>query len=229
MNKPYRKYVSTIKISYFKAIRVTLFLMMSCCGDKVNAGVAFPRFVDDAISLNLLQEKDATTLFQLVQKNRHYLRRWLPWVDNIQQRMDQETFIRTENQRWEENKALTLGVWYRKKLVGVVCFHAFDWQHRTTGIGYWLDEAHQGKGIVTKACKALIDIGFQQLGLSTLAISCATENYKSQAIPIRLGFVWQQTITNKEWLYDHYVDHHIYLLSRPLITLPDASKPPTLS
>lgn len=81
-------------------------------------------------------------------------------------------------------------------------------------MGYWLDEAHHGEGMITQACKFLIDIGFQELGLSTITIGCATDNYKSQGIPIRLGFVWQETIPNKEWLYDHYVDHHSYLLRR---------------
>jgi ribosomal-protein-serine acetyltransferase len=68
---------------------------------------------------------------------------------------------------------------------------------------------------MTQACQALIEIGFQQLGLTTITISCARENHKSQRMPLRLGFVWQQMLPNKEWLYDHYVDHDRFFLRRP--------------
>ena len=176
--------------------------------------VTFPIIVDKAIALKLLQPKDACRLFDLVHKNRHYLRQWLPWVDAVKQPRDPTALIHSANQRWQAKEALTLGIWYHQQLVGVIGFHAFDWEHSTSTIGYWLDESQQGQGIVTKACQALINVAFQQLGLTSLAIHCATENYKSQAIPLRLGFVWHKTIPNKEWLCDRYVAHHVYLLKR---------------
>src|SRR5215212_7167551 len=52
----------------------------------------------------------------------------------------------------------------------------------------WLGEEHQGKGLVTAACLALVDHAFGDLGLNRMVISCATENEKSCAIPERLGF-----------------------------------------
>ena len=42
--------------------------------------------------------------------------------------------------------------------------------------GYWLSVDHQGKGIVSEACKKLMDIGFSKLGLNTIRIECAEEN-----------------------------------------------------
>lgn len=174
--------------------------------------VKFPIVVDEELSLDIIYQKDAQTLFELVEKNRAYLRTWLPWLDKVQSLKDQEVFIQTTHQQLIARQALALGIWYQQQLVGVVGFHDFDWKHSTSKIGYWLDEARQGRGIVTKACRALIDVAFQQLRLKSLAIHCATENYKSQAIPLRLGFVWEKTIPNIEWLYDRYVDHHVYLL-----------------
>ncbi|MEM7173930.1 MAG: GNAT family protein [Bacteroidota bacterium] len=203
-----------MKIFYFRTFYIALFLTISHNSMQVHATIKFPIYVSKVIALYLLKKKDAMPLFQLVQKNRNYLRQWLPWVDAVKKPLDQEVFIRTENQRWKESKGLTLGIWYDKKLVGIVCFHAFDWKQRSAPMGYWIDEGHQGKGIVTQSCQALIAVGFQQLNLQDVTISCATENYKSWAIPLKLGFVWQKTILNAEWLYDHYVDHHVYVLKR---------------
>jgi len=181
----------------------------------MTTNLEFPIVINAAVYLNLLQTDDTSTLFHLVQKNRQYLQQWLPWVDHIRYRIDQEIFIQRTQQQWEENKALTLGVWHCQQLVGVISLHTFDWPNMTASVGYWLDEAHQGQGIMTQACRALIAVGMQQLGLASITISCAVENKKSQSIALRLGFVWQETVANKEWLYDHYVDHHVYVLRRP--------------
>jgi RimJ/RimL family protein N-acetyltransferase len=79
------------------------------------------------------------------------------------------------------------GIWYEGRLAGVIGYHALDWENRTTEVGYWLGEEQQGKGLVTAACRALVDHAFGELGLNRVVISCATENKKSCAIPERLG------------------------------------------
>jgi ribosomal-protein-serine acetyltransferase len=73
---------------------------------------------------------------------------------------------------------------------------------------------------MTNSCKALIEYGFTALNLNRLVISCATENYASRAIPKRLGFDYEGTARDAEWLYDRFVDHEIYSLLRIQIQLP---------
>jgi ribosomal-protein-serine acetyltransferase len=77
-------------------------------------------------------------------------------------------------------------------------------------LGYWLGEEYQGKGLVTAACRALVEHAFGELGLNRVVISCATENEKSCAIPERLGFRREGIERQAEWLYDHFVDHVTY-------------------
>ncbi|MEL6606991.1 MAG: GNAT family N-acetyltransferase [Bacteroidota bacterium] len=171
-----------------------------------------PIIVAESISLNLLHLQDVKELFELVDKNRAYLRTWLPWLDTVRNLQDQEAFIQNTHRQWEAQQALSLGIRYQQQLVGVISFRVFDWENNTAEIGYWLDESHQGQGIVTRACQAMIHVAFHRLGLTSVTILCATGNHKSQAVPLRLGFTWQKTIPDNQWLYDHYIDSHVYLL-----------------
>jgi len=95
-------------------------------------------------------------------------------------------------------------------LAGVISYSAIDWQNRTTELGYWLGEEYQGKGLVTAACRALVEHAFLELGLNRVVISCATENKKSCAIPERLGFRREGVQRQAVWLYDRFVDHVTY-------------------
>lgn len=71
-------------------------------------------------------------------------------------------------------------------------------------------EALQGKGIMTKSCKSLIDYLFDELELHRVEIRCAENNIKSRFIPERLGLKPEGLVREVEWLYDHYINHVIY-------------------
>lgn len=55
-------------------------------------------------------------------------------------------------------------------------------------IGYWLDQAHHGKGIITKCCLKLEEAAFTKLDISKLKIIAHKDNRPSVAVAHRLGF-----------------------------------------
>ena len=89
-----------------------------------------------------------------------------------------------------------------------------DWANRSTALSYWLDEAHQGKGIMTESCRAVVSYAFTAWKLNRVTIQCATLNARSRAIPERLGFKFEGIVREAEWLHDHFVDHALYSLLR---------------
>ena len=168
----------------------------------------FPLKVNEDIYLDKLKSQDTLELFELTDKNRPYLKKTLPWLDYSTTAKDSEDFISQENENFL-NKSLILGI-REKKLIGIISFNTIDWEKKEGEIGYWIDEKMQGKGIVTVSCKTLIDLGFSDLQLEKILISCSTQNIKSQLIAKRLGFQEECLIPNKEFLYDHYVDHILF-------------------
>jgi ribosomal-protein-serine acetyltransferase len=73
-----------------------------------------------------------------------------------------------------------------------------------------VDGGHEGRGIVTRACRAIVSEGFSERGLHRIEIRCATGNERSAAIAKRLGFVHEGVLRDAEWLHDHWVDLNVF-------------------
>jgi ribosomal-protein-serine acetyltransferase len=166
--------------------------------------------VDADLELGLLEARYAPLLFALTDRNRAHLRAWLPWLDSTTTVEDTRGFIDGALQQFAAGKGFQAGIWFRGELAGMIGYHAINWAGRKVELGYWLAADHSGKGIVTRAARALIDYAFAELDLNRVEIRCATDNTRSCAIPQRLGLRHEGVLRQAEWLYDHFVDHHVY-------------------
>lgn len=162
--------------------------------------------VTDEIELHPLELAHAEARFQLVIANRKYLRQWMPWVDGVREIADAKAVIEQNIEQRRNDVAYQLGIWFRGQLCGAIGLHAINWPNRFVSLGYWLDAGHQGRGIMTACCRAVVDHAFDGLRLNRVIIRCAVENRRSRAIPERLGFTLEGILRDGEWLYDHYVD-----------------------
>ena len=166
----------------------------------------------DNIRLEPLAEKHVSTLFSLTDQNREYLREWLPWVDGNTEEQHTRNFVIKMQGLLQEGKGRGWAVYYEDQLVGVIDFHRMKLEDGITDIGYFLGKNSQGKGIVTRACQAIIDFGRTELDLKKITIRCISENVKSQAIPKRLGFTKVRTDEKAVLLYGKKRDLVIFEL-----------------
>jgi ribosomal-protein-serine acetyltransferase len=166
--------------------------------------------IDEDIQLKLLEIGVAEELYLLTDKDRSYLREWLPWVDGTKSAEDTKAFIQSTLKQISENNGFQAGIFYKGNIAGCIGLHGIDWSNKKTTIGYWLGAEYQGKGIMSQACKAIIDHVFVYLKLNRVEIRAATFNKKSRAIPERLSFKNEGEVRQVEWINDHYVDHVIY-------------------
>lgn len=174
------------------------------------AGELFTHNLREYTELRLLEERHAEELTDLTDRDREHLRAWMPWLDSNRTVEDRRNFIRAGLRQFAENNGFQAGIWYKDRLAGVVGHHGIDRANRSTSLGYWLGEPFEGRGIMTDACRALVNHAFGELGLNRVVIACATVNKKSCAIPERLGFRREGVHRQAEWLYDHFVDHAVY-------------------
>src|SRR5699024_9034468 len=82
---------------------------------------------------------------------------------------------------------LEVAIYYRGELCGMTGYNMMAPGQGRAQIGYWISKDAEGKGIVKRAVKGLIDYGFDTLGLNRVEISCGDKNYRSRAIPEILG------------------------------------------
>lgn len=173
----------------------------------------FSSRIDDDLELRLLEARHAQALFELIDRCRSDLRTWLGWVDAVRSVADARTFVRAALQDFAASRRMVAGIWHRRRLVGVIELQALP-PDRAGEIGYWLAPAARGQGLMTRATRALVDHGFDALGLHRIQIRCATGNRASRAIPERLGFTLEGVMREAEWVNDHYNDLALYAVVR---------------
>jgi len=176
--------------------------------------LGFTRQIGDRTYLRPLAIADAEALCALVEANRAYLREWLPWLDSSRTVADSQGFIQSSGDRAQANNGFTLAILFDDKIAGIVGLNYINWENRSSGIGYWLAQTHQRKGIMTQSCHAVLTHGFNVLELNRIDIRCASQNVQSQAVAKRLGLLYEGTLRDAERLYDRFVDHQVYSMLR---------------
>jgi ribosomal-protein-serine acetyltransferase len=170
--------------------------------------------VDNSTYLELLDFKHAEEIFALINTNRLHLREWLPWVDNMQTIEIFNSYIQKTKAETAAGTDFGFVINDNGRIAGRIGLHNIDQQTKTGAIGYWLGKDFEKKGLVTKACIALIDFGFTQLTLDKIEIRCATENHNSKAVPERLGFTQECILPGAEFVTDRILDLYVYSLSK---------------
>jgi ribosomal-protein-serine acetyltransferase len=170
----------------------------------------FRRCVGGRTDLALMEHRHARELFELIESNRAHLRAWMNWVDQRRTAAEVANYIAAGLKQFVLNQGIQVGIWEDDKLCGMIVCAPLDWQQKAACLEYWLGAAHQGKGIMTSSCRAMMEHLLGTVGLHRLTIRCAAENHRSRAVAERLGFTFEGTARDAEWLYDHYVDHAVY-------------------
>jgi len=145
--------------------------------------------VSDEIAIAIPNPKrDAEPLYKLVESSRKELGPWLPWANKMSSAKDELDFLEEVSVHAGEGKSLNLVLRYQNRPAGMISFNGFDELSHSSDVGYWLNTADTGKGIVGKALQGILKIGFEKLGLNKIIIEAAVENERSNQVAQRAGF-----------------------------------------
>lgn len=165
--------------------------------------------LDDRCYLRLLEEGDADELYSMVEANRVYLARWMPWAEK--QTLDGTLeFIRTTRKQLADNQGFHTAICEQGKIIGTIGYHRLDWEHLRTSVGYWIAEQSQGRGTVTRATAALVSHAFAIWKLNRVEVRAGVANKRSRAVPERLGFMQEGVLRQAERVGNRFVDDVVY-------------------
>lgn len=189
----------------------------------------------ERVTLRLLHEGDAPTLFSLIDGSREFLARHLPWPAECTCVEDVESRIES----WEIQAQMANGACWGifaegagssqsagslrpadglvpassqqhasdLQLSGVIILGWIQAAHLSASVSYWLGECFTGRGLATDALKILSHFAFNRLGLNRLEISASVTNKASQAVATRAGYTQEGFSREFERINGKFEDH----------------------
>lgn len=92
-------------------------------------------------------------------------------------------------------------------------------------LGYWLDEAAQGRGYMTEAGFAVLDYAFTALHMSRMNAAILPHNDKSRAMLERLGFAEEGFAKKYIQIDGRRQDHVLFGLNAEDFSMPGPTRP----
>lgn len=166
--------------------------------------------IDNEIILREFVHGDADAVFASAMANLDHLMEFMFWMKPNYSIADAKVFVAQSIVDAEQKKSLNFGIFRGDKFIGSIGFPNFDREAKATEIGYWIDRDEEGKGIVSQACKLLIDYAFNEMKMNRIQIRCVAENLRSAAIPVRLGFVKEGVLRQSQFRNGKLHDFVIY-------------------
>ena len=170
--------------------------------------------VGENLKLALPQPFLAEEIAAVVLENVERLKPWMPWAVDDYSVDSAHEFISGALKAFADTGQFETVIISDDRVIGALGFHNLDMVNRSAHVGYWIAGDYEGKGIVTRCCRVLIDYIFKKLELNLVQINCNVENVRSRAIPERLGFKLEGINRQVELVHGRFGDWAVYAMLR---------------
>ncbi|MFI8103045.1 GNAT family N-acetyltransferase [Streptomyces sp. NPDC086023] len=151
---------------------------------------------DDA-TLRPLEPWMAPEFLAHIDRARDHVDPWIPWATFSTDLESATATLQRYADRQCRDDGRICGIWLGDTLVGGVMFVSFNTTSGVAEIGCWLEPAAEGKGLVTRACRVLIDWAFRERGMHRVEWWATSCNERSIAAARRLGMTRDGVL--REW------------------------------
>jgi len=173
--------------------------------------------MQEGYTLRLYDLKDAPQLVLLFERNRSRLLDYFPnTARTVNDIASCETYIQNKIDLASRGEAYSyLIISPSDQPIGFVNLKSIDREVSKGELSYFIDEASEGKGIISSAIHQTIKHAFIDLGLNKLFIRLSTINERSRRVAERQGFILEGTL-RKDFLTggDVLTDIYYYGLLR---------------
>jgi [ribosomal protein S5]-alanine N-acetyltransferase len=152
-----------------------------------------PDLLDLPVSLRPVRVKDAAAWRDTRVRNAGWLRAWEPTnPETPLYRSSLGPYVSmARTMRREARQGLTVPwvVTYGGRFAGQLTVGSIVWgSARSAQVGYWIDEAHAGRGVIPTALAMAMDHCFFVIGLHRIEATIRPENHASRRVVEKLGF-----------------------------------------
>ncbi len=172
------------------------------------ARLSFSRDLGDDFFLALRTTATDAAMHRLIERNLDRLRPWEPWAQNEQTEADTAAFTRLQLDLFSRGAAVPALVLQGDDPIGAASLK-LDSYLGTSELGYWIDRDWEGRGIMTRACAALIEHAIGA-GMRRIEIRTASFNERSCRLAVRLGFEREGLLRQALPIGDHRLDVALY-------------------
>ncbi|KWW99010.1 Ribosomal-protein-alanine N-acetyltransferase [Carbonactinospora thermoautotrophica] len=142
--------------------------------------------------LRPIRRRDAREWREVRNRNRDWLRPWEATVPPGLPQAEMQTFgqmVRHLRAEAANGRMLPFVVEYEGRLVGQLTVAGIMWGSLCSAhIGYWVDQAVAGRGIIPTAVALAVDHCFFTLGIHRIEVNIRPENRPSRRVVEKLGF-----------------------------------------
>ena len=168
------------------------------------------------VEIRLLEAADAAELLELRLRNRAFLEPWEPLRDErFFTAAGQEEIVRGALRERDEGRALPFVVVADGALVGGVNLNGIvRGVFGNAYLGYWIDEAHGGRGIATEAVRLAVSYAFVVGGLHRVQAAVIPRNTGSIRVLEKNGFREEGLALRYLRINGVWEDHKLFAVTR---------------
>ncbi|WP_149184134.1 GNAT family N-acetyltransferase [Streptomyces sp. TRM49041] len=155
---------------------------------------------DDGAELRPLEPWQAEEYLAHIDRGREFIGRYVGLTDVVQDLPSARTFLQRYAEKAAADTGRIYGIWQDGTLVGGVLFRIMDVDAGNCEAGCWLEPAAVGRGLVTRAVRAIIDWAVDVRGLHRVEWHVDAANTPSINVAKRLGMT-RDGVMREEYLY----------------------------
>lgn len=174
---------------------------------------------EEEVGLRPLRMRDAADWREARLRNAEWLRPWEP--TNPETPLYRSglgpylTMTHTMRREARQGLALPWVITYQGRFIGQLTVGALVWGSARSGqVGYWIDQAHAGRGITPTALAMAVDHCFLSIGLHRLEANIRPENHASRRVVDKLGFREEGVRRRQLHINGAWRDHLCYAITQ---------------
>lgn len=141
----------------------------------------------DGAELRPLEPWQSAQLLAAVAAAREHLAPWTMIASRVMDLHSASALLRHFADRHAGDTGRYLGIWLDDTLVGVAMFRTFDAGTGVCELGGWLTPGAQGRGLVTRAFRHMIDWAFREREMFRVELRTSPANTRCRSLASRLG------------------------------------------